>query len=278
MVFHLRNLLHFYHCNDSPNPSPQQPPVAYTPYGILHHFHIHDIHTLRIAMMAMACFVTTVMLFFFFFISIRKYQSRRHNHTNNRHRRNTPVLFDVHGYRDSTNSNDDDDDNDGDERVIVDHPIWFIRTVGLQRSVIDSITVFKYRKNEGLVDGTECSVCLGEFQEEESLRILPKCSHAFHIPCIDTWLSSHKNCPLCRAPVVHDAAEVSITVTDQLDSISNVSGETQNQGPIESFDNAVGEGLGSHSVGELDIIIRVDNDDGDSGVSSSERLNKNNVA
>ncbi|KEH20780.1 zinc finger, C3HC4 type (RING finger) protein [Medicago truncatula] len=275
MVFHLRNLLHFYY-HDSPNPSPQQSPVTYTPYNILHHFHIHDIHTLRIAMMAMACFVTTIMLFFFFFISIRNYQSRRHNHT--RDRRNTPVLFDVHGYRDSTISNDDDDDNDGDERVIVDHPIWFIRTVGLQRSVIDSITVFKYRKDEGLVDGTECSVCLGEFQEEESLRILPKCSHAFHIPCIDTWLSSHKNCPLCRAPVINDAAEVSITVTDQLDSISNISGDTQNQGHTESSDNAVGRGLGSHNVGEFDIIIRVDNDDGDSGVSSSERPNKNNIA
>jgi len=225
----------------------------------------------------MACFVTTAMLFFFLFISIRNYHSRRQNHNHNRDRRNTPVLFDVHGHRDSTISNDDD--NDGDERAIVDHPIWFIRTVGLQRSVIDSITVFKYKKDEGLVDGTECSVCLGEFQEEESLRILPKCSHAFHIPCIDTWLSSHKNCPMCRAPVVNDAADVSITVTDQLDSISNISGETQNQGQIEeNFDNVVGAGLGSHNVGEFDIVIRVDNDDGDSGVSSSERSNKNNVA
>ena len=228
-------------------------------------------------MMAMACFVTTLMLFFIFFISIRNYHSRRNNHNRNHDRRNAPVLFDVQGYRDSTISNDDED-NDGDERVIVDHPIWFIRTVGLQRSVIDSITVFKYRKNEGLVDGTECSVCLGEFQEEESLRILPKCSHAFHIPCIDTWLSSHKNCPLCRAPVVNDAAEVSVTVTDQLDS--NVSGENLNQeARIESSDNAVGGGLGSHNVGEFDIVIRVDNDDDDdSGASSSERPNKNNIA
>ncbi|CAL1395531.1 unnamed protein product [Linum trigynum] len=47
-----------------------------------------------------------------------------------------------------------------------------------------------------------CSVCLSEFEEGESLRLLPKCSHAFHIPCIDTWLRSHKNCPLCRAPIV----------------------------------------------------------------------------
>lgn len=45
-------------------------------------------------------------------------------------------------------------------------------------------------------------MCLSEFQEDESLRLLPKCNHAFHIPCIDTWLRSHTNCPLCRASIL----------------------------------------------------------------------------
>lgn len=87
---------------------------------------------------------------------------------------------------------------------ILDHPIWYIRTVGLGQDVIDSISVFKYKKDVFLIEGTDCSVCLTEFEEDESLRLLPKCSHAFHIPCIDTWLRSHKNCPLCRAPIVSD--------------------------------------------------------------------------
>lgn len=52
------------------------------------------------------------------------------------------------------------------------------------------------------MEGTECSVCLNEFQEDETLRLLPKCNHAFHIPCIDTWLRSHTNCPLCRAGIM----------------------------------------------------------------------------
>ncbi|TKY56290.1 RING-H2 finger protein ATL54 [Spatholobus suberectus] len=84
----------------------------------------------------------------------------------------------------------------------VDHPVWLIATVGLQQSIINSIAVCKYKKDEGLVEGTECSVCLNEFREEETLRLLPKCNHAFHIPCIDTWLRSHTNCPLCRAGIV----------------------------------------------------------------------------
>ncbi|XP_060167906.1 RING-H2 finger protein ATL54-like [Lycium barbarum] len=85
---------------------------------------------------------------------------------------------------------------------MVDHPIWYIRTVGLQPSVISAITICKYTRGEGIIEGTECSVCLSEFQEDETLRILPKCNHAFHIPCIDTWLRSHTNCPMCRAAIV----------------------------------------------------------------------------
>ncbi|KAJ9159149.1 hypothetical protein P3X46_024674 [Hevea brasiliensis] len=91
---------------------------------------------------------------------------------------------------------------DEDHGPVVDHPIWYINTVGLQPSVINSITVCKYKRGDGLVEGTDCSVCLGEFQEDETLRLLPKCSHAFHITCIDTWLRSHTNCPMCRAPII----------------------------------------------------------------------------
>ncbi|KAL3338999.1 hypothetical protein AABB24_027886 [Solanum stoloniferum] len=86
----------------------------------------------------------------------------------------------------------------------MDHPIWYIHTVGLPRSVIESIPEFKYIKIDSLIDRIDCSVCLSEFEEDESLRLLPKCSHAFHVTCIDTWLSSHMNCPVCRAPIVSD--------------------------------------------------------------------------
>lgn len=80
---------------------------------------------------------------------------------------------------------------------------WHVAmTDGLEESVIKSIAVCKYKKSDGFVDGTDCPVCLAEFNEDESLRLLPRCSHAFHINCIDTWLKSHSNCPLCRAIVI----------------------------------------------------------------------------
>ncbi|KAK2971798.1 hypothetical protein RJ640_018487 [Escallonia rubra] len=95
---------------------------------------------------------------------------------------------------------------DEDHGPMVDHHIWYIRTVGLQPSTINAITICKYKRGEGLVEGTECSVCLSEFQDDETLRLLPKCNHAFHVPCIDTWLRSHTNCPLCRAGIVRSTA------------------------------------------------------------------------
>lgn len=79
---------------------------------------------------------------------------------------------------------------------------WQVDQSGLDEAIIKKITVCKYTKGEGLIEGTDCAVCLSEFQENESLRLLPKCSHAFHLPCIDTWLRSQSNCPLCRASVV----------------------------------------------------------------------------
>ncbi|KAJ8771301.1 hypothetical protein K2173_026478 [Erythroxylum novogranatense] len=79
---------------------------------------------------------------------------------------------------------------------------WQGTAIGLDEALIKSITLFKYRRGDGFFEGTDCSVCLTEFQENESLRLLPKCSHAFHVPCIDTWLRSHASCPLCRASIV----------------------------------------------------------------------------
>ena len=117
--------------------------------------------------------------------------------------------------------------------------------VGLQQLVIDSITVFKHKKDEGLIEGTECSVCLNEFQEDESLRLLPKCSHAFHLPCIDTWLRSHKNCPLCRAPVVCETmvAQASASEPNSIDYGS------RNETLVENSE-IYGVGLGRNDVGE----------------------------
>ncbi|KAF9614715.1 hypothetical protein IFM89_020126 [Coptis chinensis] len=54
----------------------------------------------------------------------------------------------------------------------------------------------------------ECDVCLNEFEEDETLRLLPQCNHVFHPECIDAWLTSHTTFPVCRANLeVHSPSE-----------------------------------------------------------------------
>ncbi|RWR95434.1 RING-H2 finger protein ATL52-like protein [Cinnamomum micranthum f. kanehirae] len=72
---------------------------------------------------------------------------------------------------------------------------------GIDNSFIQLIPAYKYGKVAGESGEGEniCSVCLCEFKEGEDVRQLPDCLHSFHAPCIDMWLYSHSNCPLCRA-------------------------------------------------------------------------------
>ncbi|TKY71491.1 RING-H2 finger protein ATL54 [Spatholobus suberectus] len=133
--------------------------------------------------------------------------------------------------------------DDEEHGPVVDHPIWYIRTPGLQQSIINAITVCKYKKGEGLIEGTECAVCLSEFQEDENLRLLPKCHHAFHLPCIDTWLRSHTNCPMCRAPIVSDlaTARVDSNFVDSNSLENTHMGILENSGPDSELLNRAEE-------------------------------------
>ena len=51
-------------------------------------------------------------------------------------------------------------------------------------------------------DGTteKCSICLGELQTGEGLRLL-KCNHKGHQNCFDEWLHLWRSCPVCRLRV-----------------------------------------------------------------------------
>ncbi|KAG5240664.1 RING-H2 finger protein [Salix suchowensis] len=97
--------------------------------------------------------------------------------------------------------------NRNHEDPLMAYPPAAIVSRGLDESVIRSIPVFKFKKegtnfgNLGERSFCECAVCLNEFQEAEKLRNLPNCNHVFHIDCIDVWLQSNANCPLCRASI-----------------------------------------------------------------------------
>ncbi|KAG0454397.1 hypothetical protein HPP92_025701 [Vanilla planifolia] len=71
---------------------------------------------------------------------------------------------------------------------------------GLNPATIRSLPTFRYSPATSFaVSASECAICLIEFRNEDPLRLLPDCAHAFHLDCIDVWLQSNGNCPLCRA-------------------------------------------------------------------------------
>lgn len=79
-------------------------------------------------------------------------------------------------------------------------PVPFVEIAAATRAAAaaDIPASFQYGKEKG---EEECAVCLSALEEGEEVRRLPRCRHAFHAQCVDTWLFSHIDCPLCRTPV-----------------------------------------------------------------------------
>ncbi|XP_075473842.1 RING-H2 finger protein ATL52-like [Primulina tabacum] len=72
---------------------------------------------------------------------------------------------------------------------------------GFHNLHVNFVTSFIYEKDEDGGDDISCAVCLCVFEEGEEIRQLPNCKHSFHATCIDLWLYSHMDCPLCRSTV-----------------------------------------------------------------------------
>ncbi|KAJ8765884.1 hypothetical protein K2173_020400 [Erythroxylum novogranatense] len=81
----------------------------------------------------------------------------------------------------------------------------------MEISTTQLIPAHKYQKGMNMIgdDGGTCSICLGEFEEGEELRTLPDCLHSYHMSCIDKWLHSHSNCPICRTDTMSTSQSLS---------------------------------------------------------------------
>lgn len=74
---------------------------------------------------------------------------------------------------------------------------------GLSPGDINSLSGLTSISAGGCEEGgdTECSICLNEFDEGDTVRRLTNCGHCFHKSCIDLWLLRRADCPLCKRPV-----------------------------------------------------------------------------
>ncbi|KAI3748629.1 hypothetical protein L6452_11859 [Arctium lappa] len=91
---------------------------------------------------------------------------------------------------------------------------------GLDASVIETFPTFVYSTVKGLKIGKgalECAVCLNEYEDEETLRLIPKCDHVFHPDCIDAWFQNHVTCPVCRANLLPVSGESGVPIPNMLD-------------------------------------------------------------
>jgi E3 ubiquitin-protein ligase ATL10/75/76/77/78 len=85
---------------------------------------------------------------------------------------------------------------------------------GLKKCELSQIPVTVYHTGEN-IPATECPICLGEFENGDRVRMLPKCNHEFHVMCIDTWLVSHSSCPNCRNSLVVEK-ESNVVCSDEV--------------------------------------------------------------
>jgi len=67
---------------------------------------------------------------------------------------------------------------------------------------------------------TSCSICIDEFEQGETLILLPECGHFFHPQCITPWLKDKKgSCPLCQTMVLpQKMAQPNDNISDRNDS------------------------------------------------------------
>ncbi|KAK8633688.1 hypothetical protein V6N13_014527 [Hibiscus sabdariffa] len=108
-----------------------------------------------------------------------------------------------------------------------------MRGRGLEASVIESFPIMVYSevKDHKIGNGAlECAVCLNEFEDDETLRLIPKCDHVFHPECIDAWLASHTTCPVCRANLVPQPGDPVSQLTAPINAVPELDLEAQNGG------------------------------------------------
>ncbi|CAF0970280.1 unnamed protein product [Rotaria sp. Silwood1] len=71
-------------------------------------------------------------------------------------------------------------------------------SVGLCDNDIERLPTMAYRKTSKSSSTDEkCAICLSEYKTGEIVKRL-RCKHFFHPECIDPWLKTSTQCPICR--------------------------------------------------------------------------------
>lgn len=102
------------------------------------------------------------------------------------------------------------------ESLDVNHSADAKTTVSTEQALQNSEAVNESFEAELFTTCTMCSICIDEFEDGETIRILPKCHHGFHFDCIKPWLTERQSrCPLCKTDVLTPIDPTSPSIESQ---------------------------------------------------------------
>ena len=91
---------------------------------------------------------------------------------------------------------DDDSDSDEENNYDDEEYDYFINCKEINNKVCKPVRI---KENDDLIINKECcNICCEEYVKGEYKRTLHSCNHIFHKKCVDKWLKSKSNCPICR--------------------------------------------------------------------------------
>ncbi|KAJ0235854.1 RING-H2 finger protein ATL81 [Hirschfeldia incana] len=101
--------------------------------------------------------------------------------------------------------------------------------VGLGSKIIQSFPEFPYSVKDRGMD--QCSICLIDFMDDDTMRLISTCNHFFHTICIDLWFESHKTCPVCRRELdVDQTSQENQPAIPEIDIVTSESHEERLSG------------------------------------------------
>jgi len=94
---------------------------------------------------------------------------------------------------DSDSDNEEENINNNDNEEEFD---YFINCKEINNKVCKPVRI---KENDDLIINKECcNICCEDYITGQYKRTLPACKHIFHKKCVDKWLKSKSNCPICR--------------------------------------------------------------------------------
>jgi hypothetical protein len=95
---------------------------------------------------------------------------------------------------------DSDSDNNEEENLNNDYDDkesdYFINCKEINSKVCKPVRI---KENDDLIINKECcNICCEDYITGQYKRTLPSCTHVFHKKCVDKWLKTKSNCPICR--------------------------------------------------------------------------------